>query len=517
MAAELSPGRLLPRRRGAPPGARRDLLFYAAAVAGGLLAGVVSASSSIALAGVFAGLIAAMAVAVSRRALFWFVVLGGLVVTGAAQLYLPELKYFKYLLPIAAFMLLLHGVMDLLRNPAGRRLRMPAGIVFWMYAFIFIAAVSAAVNWNPGLAAQGFKDYFAVWVFFFAMVLALWRSPGLGLLPQAMLLVAFIQLPFVAHQFLVLVPLRESLGDDSIIPVDIVVGTFGGSLFGGGANAVLSLFLLVVVACLLGLWRQGALSGWRTALIGLPLLVPVLLNETKVSAVYLPVIFAVLFLRDALRRPVRFVLATGIGLGMFAVLMNAMVVLHPSEDVRSWSDFVDLTYTQQTRSMLEAEHRGEYSSLTRWTALTFWAQENLSGHPMHALIGHGPGASRVQEGEDGVSFARTLADGRYGGVKLGFTSISALLWDTGMLGTAAVLALFLSAYRTAGQLARAFQGRDPVQAGIFDGLRAAICIIVLSLAHKDFFVFNMPYQVLVLLVLGYLVVFQYRAQERTSP
>jgi len=41
---------------------------------------------------------------------------------------------------------------------------------------------------------------------------------------------------------------------------------------------------------------------------------------------------------------------------------------------------------------------------------------------------------------------------------------------------------------------------------LFDGLRAGICVLTLSLAHKDFFVFNIPYQTLVLLILGYLVV-----------
>lgn len=488
--------------------AGRALLFYGAAAGSGALAGLVSASSRLTLIGVFVGLVVAMAIAFSRQALLWFVLAGGLVLAGVFELYVPELRHFKYLLPVAAAMLLLHGVMDVLRDPArmrGRRTR--AGIVFWMYVFIAVAAASTLLNSSIGLAVQGFKDYFVVWVFFFAIILA-FHDDDLAMkrLPALFLLIALIQLPFVAHQYLVLVPLREGLGDYSVIAVDIIVGTFGGQMFGGGANAVLTLFMFIVVACLLGMWRHGALSAGKTAVLVPLLLVPVFINEAKVSVIYLPLVIAILFFRDLVQKPLRFFAIGAAGACLFALLMTAMVMFHPSGELRTWTDLVDLTLAQQTTTITEAERRGEYSSLTRLTALTFWAEENISSHPVHLAIGHGPSASRVLGDEDGVTLARTLADTRYGGMRLGYTALSALLWDTGLIGTGAVLALFFSAYRLAGRLARHCAPRDPVRAGIFDGLRAGIGIVVISLAHKDFFVYYIPYQILILTILAWLVV-----------
>ena len=492
----------------------RTAAIYGAAAAGGFAAGVVSASSRIGLIGLFAGLVAAAALALSRSALLWFIVIGGLVVTGLLQLYVPEVRYFRFLLPVAAFALFLHGVLGLLESPGERRLG-GDGIVLLMCAFILVAASSMAINWDAGLAAQGLKDYFVLWIFFFALALCRWRPGEMDRLPGLVLAIAFLQLPFALHQFFVLIPLREALGDPRIVPADIVVGTFGGSVYGGGANAVLSLFVLIVAACLLGLWKRGALSSTKTACLALPIVVPTFINEAKVAVIYLPVVFIVLFYRDIVRRPLRFMFMGGVAVVLFSVLMAAMIAMHPSGELRKWSDLVRLTYEQQTAGVAEAERRGEYSALTRWTSLTFWAQEHVGEHPVHIAIGHGPGASRVLEQEDGIRLAQTLADTKYGGLRLGTTAVSALLWDTGVLGLATVLAVLFAAYRTAGRLAAAHAASDPFRAGIFDGLRAAICLIAISLAHKDFFVMNVPYQTLLLLILGYLVVSRYEIERRT--
>jgi hypothetical protein len=380
-----------------------------------------------------------------------------------------------------------------------------------VWAFVLIAGASMIVNWDPGVAALGFKSYFPMWTLLFALALVRFRVEDFDPLLKALLVVAFVQLPFVLHQYLVLVPLRTHLGP-GIVPVDILVGTFGGNAFGGGANAVLALFVFIVFACLLGLWKYGALSGMKTALFGLPILLPVFFNEAKVSVFYLPVIVAVLFYTDIVRRPLRLLAVMGAGAGLFAALMTAMMIFHPGGDLRSWSELIDVTYRQQVADVHEL--RGQHSELTRWTALTFWVNENIGAHPVNILIGYGPGASRMPE-EDELAFTKTLAEKRYHeGLRIGYTALSAILWDTGVLGLIAILGIFAAAYRAADYLARAWAPRNPFRAGIFDGLKAAICLIVISLAHKDFFVLHLPYQTLVFLILGYLMIARYQlAQE----
>jgi hypothetical protein len=495
-----------------------NVLIYGGGTAIALIAGLISASSRLSLIALFIGLIAAVTFAFSRRALLWLTLISALVVTGVVQLYLPDLRYVKILVPLTAGMLFVHGLMDAFSHPQERKGHRSSAIVFWAYAFFAIALISMVLNWDGfGLATLGLKSYFQVWIFFFALLLAHWTAQDFARLPQAFLWLALLQLPFVLHQYLVLAPLRVGLADD-IIPVDIVAGTFGATLFGGGANAVLAAFIFIVIACLLGLWKYGVLSKTKVILFSVPIMAPVLFNEAKISAVYLPLIFLVLFYKDIVQKPLRFLLLGGALFAVFALIMTALTLSHPSGNLRTWSDLISLTFEKQTTSL--SERKGEWGELTRWTSLTFWAEENIAGNPFKLLIGHGPGASRVQDSEDGLGLASTLAETRYRGLRIGVTGISALLWDTGVLGLAAMLGLFYAAYRTAGKLASEYAGIDKFRAGIFDGLRAGIAVLVVSLAHKDFIAFHIPYQTLILFIFGYLVVARYQLlqqQRETLP
>jgi hypothetical protein len=489
----------------------RLALLYAGALLAAVLAGGVSSTSRLSLIGVFAALIATAAAVLSRRVLLLLVVVSGLILTGLAQLYLPDLKYIKYVTPIVAFMLFLHGAMDMVARPppirGADRDRRGSGILLLASAFVVIAAMSTLVNWDPGLAVLGFKGYFMIWILLCAIVMTRWQPRDLRQLPMVILLVAFLQLPVILHQYFYLVPLRMPYAGE-ITPVDVVAGSFGALLLGGGANAVLTLFMFIVVACLIGVWKRGRLSTFRTAILSATFLVPVFFNETKIAAVYLPAMFLTLFFRDLVQRPARFIAMGLTAFGAFALLIMALIMLHPGDDVRSWRDLFQVTFEKETSDIAE-QNDAEYSKLTRWTVLTFWGQENLSTHPIHVALGWGPGASRIlEQGE--TRLTETLAEKRYGGgttgIRIGYTAFSALLWDVGVLGFLAVLGMFYAAYRTATRLEAGYRDCDPYLAGIFDGLRAGIVMMVISLAHKDFFVVHLPFQTLMLLIFGYLVV-----------
>jgi hypothetical protein len=498
-----------PRRLAlALPGAA---LCHVGAVAAACVAGLVCASGEPVLVAVLLAALFALVVLRSRRHLLPAILAGALLIVGSVQLYAPQVRYVKYVLPVMAAVLLLHALRDRIgaapRPPSARAPEQGSAVVAWALAFIAIACASMALamveNRNAGLIVLGVRDYFIMWSVFFALALARWRPQDrLDALPFLLLAVALLQLPFVAHQYYFLVPLREGLGG-GIVPVDIVAGTFGASLFGGGANAVLALFMFMVSACLLALWKSGALPPWIAFALSFLLLSPVFVNEAKVSAIYLPVVFFMLFSRDLFRRPLRFLAAGAVGLGLLALLLSALTAFHPSGELRKWTELVELTVAQQTSH--PSERQGQWSELTRVSAITFWAEEQLDAHPVHILFGHGPGASRVQNAEEGVRLARTLAEKRYGGMRIGYTAISALLWDTGVLGVGAVLGLLLAAYRSAATLARASQGRDAFRAGLFDGIRVAAVLLLISLFHKDFLVFHLPFQTLFLVLLGYLV------------
>jgi hypothetical protein len=482
--------------RGATPMDENLLLFGGAlvlAVAGGVMAAYVDIVWIL----MAAGIIIAAALITSRAAMLWFVVISGLILIGVAQMYWPAAKYLKYLPPLAASGLLPHVAADWL---AVRRPNVPSTVPAFL-SFLVLGVLSMAVNWQSiGMIAIGLKSYFPMWSLFLGLALIRWRPTLIDSLPKAMLVIAVLQFPFVAHQFLYLVPVRAAAQLPGVVPVDIVAGTFGGALYGGGANAVLSLFLIIVCACLLGMWRQAGLSGPMAITSVAVLLIPVMLNSSKVALLYLPIVFVAIFYKDIVRQPLKVFMGALLVAALVLAMLASFTLLSRSPETRTWEGLLQQTYRQQ---LAPVQDRAElYSGLSRWTVLTFWAQEHRRLDPVELLIGHGPGATRVQP--DGLDLAQTLAERRYGGLTIGYTAVAALLWEVGVLGLAAVLWIFWLALRQAGRLAEYYADRDRVKSGIACGLRASVVILALSLAHKDFFVFHVPFQTLLMLVLGYL-------------
>jgi hypothetical protein len=490
----------------------RFLMVLAMMCALGAIGGLLSASGKPQLIAVFFGLVVVTLILASRVALFWFVMIAGLVITGLCQLYVPQLKYVRYVVPLASAPLLLHGIMDYFTSWTSPRSDPMPSVMKWALAFALTTFVSALLSFSdPAVALVGMKGYFQMWGFFLAVVYLHWPASFARRLAWGALLIALLQLPFVAHEYLVLVPRRVGLGG-GIVPVDIVAGTFGAILEAGGANAVLAAYQCIIVACLLALWKNGALNGIVAGVLSLMLLSPMALNQAKITALYLPLLFIVVFYKDIAAKPLKFMVAGASMAGMLAVLVAALVVGENSTKVKSAGDLVNLVIAQQTASA--DQRQGQYSELSRWTALTFWAQEHVKANPINTLVGHGVGASRENAG--GLDVTDTLAERRYAGLRIGYTAISALLWDVGVIGLITVLGMFGAAFFTAGSLANHYRGKDKFMTGLFEGLQAGVAVLGLSLAHKDFFINHLPYQAFTYLILGF-IAYSWLEVERGKP
>jgi hypothetical protein len=58
-----------------------------------------------------------------------------------------------------------------------------------------------------------------------------------------------------------------------------------------------------------------------------------------------------------------------------------------STKIKDSADLVNFVIAQQTADV--AQRQGQYSELSRWTALTFWAKEHLRLNPINTLLGLG--------------------------------------------------------------------------------------------------------------------------------
>lgn len=433
-------------------------------------------------------------------ALLWIVVLGGLVVAGVLEIYLPTLQVLRWGFAGASVLLLVAVVLrdHLLggRAPVVRAEHPPA-ILRWALAFLAVCGMSTLLNWNGiGHVIFGWKGYFQLWGLFLSLALTRQTPTLFRKAPRLLLGIAFLQLPFVAEQFAILVPQRKGL--PGVVPADIVAGTFGGSVVGGGANSLLALYLLSTIAVLVALWRAGAFAGrrWPLPAAGL-LMLPLFFNESKASIVLLTVAFVLIFREDIRLRPVRF---AGFSLGLIALLAGLLFSYTMLSDRAADRDPIYYLEHAVQQNSSEGFRYGGYE-LNRFTSLKFWAEQRPRYGAKEFLLGHGLGESRDQLGVIDLA-SDTLASVRYRGLGIGVTTAAGLLWEVGVVGTLIVAAMLFSAFRLAGRLAR--RAKSAWERGWFNGIQAVVAMVALSLLHNNFFLFHFEYQTFVLLLLGYL-------------
>ena len=479
------------------------VVFVAATLAamGGVLAGRGEVTLTILAAGGAMGVF----LLIKPTLALWFVIFGGLVLAGLTQLYLPQFQFLRWAFGFLAWgMGVIAIVRSLLAAPGPRKAKMPA-IWWWMFAFAGVVALSSALNFSDTRTLLfGLKGHFQVWGLFIAIILMRWPEEVIDQLPRALVGIALIQLPFVLHQYLVLVPARVGIGG-MVVAEDVVSGTLGATTTGGGANAVLSVLLIIAAAILLSKFKRGLISGPRLCLCLLVLMLPIVLNSNRVALLYLLLIYFMLFSGEIFKAPLKAMfVAVLFGAILTTVTWSYVNTTSRSDPTLGWTSVVTQAIEQNTR---EGHGYGEYQ-LNRFTSLTFWVKEHRNAAWDKVLLGHGVAASREAEG--GALSPTTLAQRAYPGVGIGLTTVSAILWDTGVVGLACWLAILGSAYRAAGRLARHYDA-IPARAAALHGFQVAIPILFISFFHKAFLTFHLPYQVLLLLVLAYVGYWQMRA------
>lgn len=471
------------------------LLFSTTIVLAALFAGWVAASGSVFLIGIISASLCGILLLFAPIPLMWFVIIGSTIVAGLTSLYVPEAGPLRWAFVIAAVFL---GVAAFLRHLLEKIHTQQAAsgtfnpLVFWALLYLLIVVISSLYNGGANFGSViGLKNHFQVWGLLFAFMLVPLTLRQANAFFYYLLFLSAVQLVPVLHQYLVLTQARVGL-----TKVDVVVGTFVGSMHGGGANALLAMVQVVSIAILAGFWRRKRIGGAFMVAASLPLLIPTLLNEAKIVLVALPLALGVA-LQDYLRRRIAVAL---LGAAMIVPLLAAIFWVqaeimreHNPGKNRDLDSFVEQTLDYN----LGERGYGRYV-LNRTTVYSFWWTQHGPANLLETLIGHGAASSK--DSDAGLS-ERTLARTRYPGYGIGLTGISALLWETGVSGLIAVVGLFTSVFRAAGRLAEDYWD---TQTGM--NLRAAqagVAVFAASLFHNQSFVFELGYQAVLMLIFGY--------------
>ena len=475
------------------------LILFGAVAVGGIAA---STGNPLFLA-VALGALAGMIIAFDYRLLMIVTLVGGLVVAGVTQLYVPQLQLVRWAFAASAMLLLVHVFLQAAKNNS-LSFRIDSSIMFWALIFIFILMFSAALqSVSFSVALISMKGYLQLWGAFFALALLPWTTEQMKKLPLFLVVIALIQIPFVLHQYFFLVPLRMGISDVAgLVPIDIVSGTFGGKITHGGANAALTVLCFITASGVLSFWKNHQISTQKFLLLIFLVAFPAFINSTKISMFYLLAILFMTYYDEIHLHPVKFVTRLFITLVLCVVLAYSVISSLPENaQVSSLADLYEQTYAYN----IEDDNIRD-NNLSRSGTIKAWTDPVKPHLFKDMIVGYGIGSSRIIDSEAGRRISNKINVERPTGV----TALAALIWETGILGVLTVIMLFFAAFRVATKL-KQFYKNDPFHNSVFTAAQCAVVIMFISLAHKSFFTFHIGYQTMFVILFGYLTYWERKA------
>lgn len=251
-----------------------------------------------------------------------------------------------------------------------------------------------------------------------------------------LLAIAILQLPFVVYQhFFVARSRADGIQGPSW---DAIVGTMGGNPDGGGSSGALAIFLSLCLIYVVNLVRFRLLASRWGIVLGTLVIVGIALAEVKIVFVLLPMGVAATFWSELKREPAKafLILALGI-LGTLFVLFVYQIAFW--EQSRLLGSDIMYNFSRSIEYMLDPNYfHARTGEVGRFAGLLLWWKDAW-GDPFAAVSGNGPGASRLNN-----LYIGDIAK-HYFPFTIDSTALVALLWDFGIVGTAAYMGTLLIA------------------------------------------------------------------------
>jgi hypothetical protein len=387
---------------------------------------------------------------------------------------------------LLSMLLVLPVIMKLLGGAKG------VPVFIWL-AFIFMVytLLAAVVQWTPMFEyIAGYKRYFQLYGLMFALALLDFNADDYRRWLKLMLFLALLQLPFCLFQYIVLVPIYRgsSLTSGSY---DVVAGTFGGSLEAISNNSGdMVAFLIMAVTFVVARYQAGLISTSIAIILSIFLMFPLILGETKIVVILLPLTWFILMRKQFAKTPVRFVLQL---LAMLLISL-AFALVYISMN----GDNIETAFNDILSYNIGSKGHGEHTRLNRTTVLSFWWEHQSWEDPLSVLFGNGLGSSYFTPSNPVPGHLGA----KYFGWGIDLTSASILLWETGLLGFLLIVSMLTSAWFYAGRLWTYVA--DPAVRADALAIQACIALFTLYLFYNFSFVSSVGLELLVACVLGYL-------------
>lgn len=422
----------------------------------------------------------------------WIIFLSAFLITGPVVYFtrFSQLQWFTVLVSMA---LLLPILLYLLRSKTNIRSIPISGDILLPFFFVLLVIFSTVID-QPQFVdfVNASRHYFLMWPLMLVFMFGLVPQKMLVQLWKALMIVAVLQLPMAIYQYFFVAKKSARLS-----PWDAVIGTFQGSMDGGGNSAAMAIMLLIAMLTAIALWRGGKLHGTWMFLVIVTGLGTIALAEVKAAVMLLPVAIGLYYRRELLRRPIESIVVT---IGTFLLVGSIFMVyekLHYG-DVPTHTfnkNQVTSTYDRIIRALSPEAESDSGNQLGRVNHLVNWWNINvLSGDIQHSLFGYGMGATHATRIGEGELVTRLP-------YKVNTSSSIILLWEAGILGHLVFLLVLLSGAKVSERAAKN-EAIPEINRILLRVGAIGLLLLAITLPYKNFHLYSNPIQFLMMLMLG---------------
>lgn len=414
---------------------------------------------------------------ISLDRIFLLLLILATVVAGSLEYFvgLGQAHWVPYLLGVLLTFRALTERMGLYHGPAkqGVNSGQRAYFLIWAILYLSVIAFSTLTNLPPfAQAFVGIKNYLFMWGVLLAFSFVHSPTDLSNRLWKAIVVIACLQFPVVLYQrFFV-----GAKGGAGSLSWDSVVGTFGGIPYIGGHSATMAMFITVALVIILIAWRNGSLAASRAILIAGLILTVVLLAEVKAFAIWSLLAVGLVFGRLIRSRPLTFIAGIAVTAALLTAFAFAYKTMYYDNPNSGYSSFENV-YDKQIFYVFDPNKSGSASQeMGRVSSILFWWREHDMSDPAHFLVGHGIGSSRFRS-----SLGVGEAAKRYV-FSIDTSAATTLLWDLGLLGMSAFVAMLISGAIQGFRLAR----NERLSPGLRTSLECAAIALVIILTSVPY-------------------------------
>jgi hypothetical protein len=463
-----------------------------------VLFGLIVITANPILIGLAVGLVLGVFLLAMPKQTIWIVLGVGLATPALLDMAGHGLNRMSWAVSMLALLLWVPSIMRILNVNPRQKTHIPLFIWLSMIFVIYALIVTLSQWYSLSEFFGGFKRYFQAYGLMLALALLVITRVEFDRWLKLLLGIALLQLPFALFERFILVPLRGGLAAGGEA-TDIVAGTMGANLQGGSPNAIMVVFVLTAFAFVFSRWKEKLLETRPMLWLSFLLLLPLVLGETKVVIVMLPLMGLVLLRKDIYNEPSKFLpILMGLFFLTFALAYLYIYYMLDSDFIEAFEGIISYNIGDVGYGNL---------LLNRTTAMTFWWGLHGWHDPITFLFGHGLGSS-YGSGYSAGHMAQLYP--KYG---INLTSISTILWDLGLVGLGLYFSLLFTAWVQIGQLWK--KTTQPLIKADCMALQAGLALTFFLTIYSDSQVNLFVHEIMVAVMLGY-ATFIHREQHVTT-